>query len=214
LKNKIINLIIIHLISKMNPSAIVLDLDYTIWPFDCNKDVVAPFTMCQDGNIRDYYGRLANPYPDVPGIIAHIVDKGIPIIFASRNRSRDSIEALLRTIPIKCQDENINTIWDALMLPTQFHAYSSDGIGRGKDKHFSAIHKDTLINFNRMIFYDDLPENIAAAKAQGTTSILITNGLTWQKFSQGIVEWRSRKMHALTLDDIAMASMGVENIPV
>jgi len=216
LKKNIINLIIISLISKMNPSAIVLDLDYTIWPFYCNKDVVEPFTMCQDGNIRDRYGRLANPYPDVPGIIAHIVDKGIPIIFASRNRSKISIEALLRTIPIKCQDENINTIWDALMLPTQLHAYSSDGIGRGKDKHFAAIHKDTLINFSRMIFYDDIPENIVAAKTQGTTSVLLNRaqGLTWKKFSQGIVEWRSRKMHALTLDDLAMASMGVENIPV
>ena len=200
----------------MNPFAIVFDLDNTIWPFDCNKDVVAPFTMCQDGNIRDRYGRLANPYPDVPGIIAHIINARIPIIFASRNRSRVSIEALLRTIPIVCNDVNIKTIWDALILPTQFHAYSSDGIGKGKDKHFAAIYKDTLINFSRMIFYDDLPENIEAAKAQGTTSILINrnHGLTWKKFSEGIVEWRSRKLHALTLDDIAMASMGVENIPV
>lgn len=198
----------------MNPSAIVLDLDYTVWPFDCNKDVVAPFTMCEDGNIRDRYGRLANPYPDVPGIIAHIVNAGIPVIIASRNQSKGSIEALLRTIPIVCNDDNINTIWDVLMLPTQFHAYSSDGIGKGKDKHFAAIYKDTLINFNRMIFYDDLPENIAAAKVQGTTSILVTQGLTWKKFSEGIVAWRARKMHSLTLYDIANASMELENIPV
>jgi magnesium-dependent phosphatase 1 len=200
----------------MNPEAIVFDLDFTLWPFDCDKDVIAPYTMCDDGNIRDRYGRLANPYPDVPGIIAHIIDKRIPIIFASRNRSRGSIEALLRTIPIKCQSENIKTIWDALMLPNLLHAYSSDGIGKGKDKHFAGIYKDTSINFTRMIFYDDLLENIEAAKTQGTTSVLLSRhqGLTWQKFSQGIVEWRSRKMHALTLDDLAMASMGVENIPV
>jgi magnesium-dependent phosphatase-1 len=216
LKNKIINLFIIHLIPKMNPATFVFDLDYTIWPFDCDKDVIAPFTMCDDGNIRDRYGRIANPYPDVPGIIAHIIDKGIPIIFASRNRSRGSIEALLKTIPIVCHNENIKTIWDALMLPNLLHAYSSDGIGKGKDKHFAAIYNDTLINFTRMIFYDDIPENIEAARAQGTTSILLSRryGLTWQKFSEGIVEWRSRKMHALTLDDLAIASMGLENIPV
>ncbi len=200
----------------MNPATFVFDLDYTIWPFDCDKDVIAPFTMCDDGNIRDRYGRIANPYPDVPGIIAHIIDKGIPIIFASRNRSRGSIEALLKTIPIVCHNENIKTIWDALMLPNLLHAYSSDGIGKGKDKHFAAIYNDTLINFTRMIFYDDIPENIEAARAQGTTSILLSRryGLTWQKFSEGIVEWRSRKMHALTLDDLAIASMGLENIPV
>jgi magnesium-dependent phosphatase 1 len=200
----------------MNPGAFVFDLDYTIWPFDCDKDVIAPFTMCDDGNIRDRNGKLANPYPDVPSIIAHIIDKGIPIIFASRNRSRNSIKALLKTIPIMCYNKNIKTLWDALMLPNLLHAYSSDGIGNGKDKHFAAIYKDTLINFTRMIFYDDIPENIDAAKAQGTTSILLsrTHGLTWQKFSEGIVEWRSRKMHKLTLYDLAMASMEIENIPV
>jgi magnesium-dependent phosphatase 1 len=183
---------------------------------DCGKDVIAPYTLYHDGCILDYRGRLANPYSDVQNIIAYLVDSGITIIFASRNPDRNSIEALLKTIPINCQNKNIKTMWDVLASPTLLHAYSSDRIGNGKDKHFAAIYKNTLIPFSRMVFYDDQPGNINAAMAQGTTSILVnkSEGLTWQKFNDGINEWRSKNIPNVSLDDLGRSSKDVEYISI
>jgi magnesium-dependent phosphatase 1 len=188
----------------MNPSAVVFDLDYTIWPFDCDKDIIAPFTYDKNGNVLDRDGRLSNPYPDVPGIIAHIADAKVPIIIASKNSNIFSIEELLSKIKINCRNKKIKTIMDAI---SYIHAYSSDVNTKGKDTHFANIYKSSGINLKRMIFYDDNHENISCAKEQGITSIHITRstGLTWRKFNQGIHQWRSRNLPELTLDNLALA---------
>ena len=42
-----------------------------------------------------------------------------------------------------------------------------------------------------MLFFDDLPENIEAAAAQGTTGVLLGKlGLTWPAFTAGMRGWR------------------------
>lgn len=189
------------------PDLFVFDLDYTIWPFDCDKNVVAPFHNDEYGNVFDRYGTCANPYPDVAYIIGTIIDQGIPIAFVSRNPSRNSILQLLNTIPIVTKRAGVNTLGDALCIDDLLQAYSSKELSDAKNTHFAEIKKHTCINFNRMVFFDDLPQNIEAAKAQGTTSILVNRqeGLTWAKFTEGIEEWRARKIQKITLDDLAIA---------
>ena len=43
-----------------NPPLLVFDLDYTIWPYDCDKDVLAPFSRAPHGGVLDRYGRAVN----------------------------------------------------------------------------------------------------------------------------------------------------------
>jgi magnesium-dependent phosphatase 1 len=204
----------------VSPNLIVFDLDYTIWPFDCGKDVVRPFSRDLDGNITDFYGRNANPYPDVSNILGAIVDANINIAFASRNSDQKSIENLLRLIPINCYKKPYKTLWDALIIPSIYlHAYSNRNYGGargiGKDKHFTTIRQYTLIDYKRMIFFDDLIENIIDAREKGITSMLVgKEGLTTHNFIDAVNEWKNREIPAITIDDIAIASLSMSYIPI
>lgn len=180
----------------IKPDLVVFDCDYTLWPFDCDKDVRSPYIIHENGMITDYMYRKSNPYSDVISIIEGLVDADIPIAYASRNPSEYQIEQLLRSIRINPKAENkkhIQNMWDVLPSRLFFHAYSSHGSGPGKTKHFEAIKKATGISYNKMIFFDDLPENIYNARILGVTSILLTqkNGLTWRDINNGFNTWRS-----------------------
>lgn len=176
-----------------NPALIVFDLDFTLWPFDCDKDVIAPYTRNEQGVI-DSRGRWANPYVDVVGILGTLYHAKIPVAFASRNPSSESIKALLRTIPMPT-NEGEKTLWDVLPNEDYFHAYSTLGANRGKDPHFAALKMVTGVEFSDMLFFDDLPQNIQYAREQGTTSVFLDQqrGLTWVAFLRGIAEWRARQ---------------------
>ena len=85
--------------SDLTPKLVVLDLDFNVWPFDCNKFIQPPFTF--DGvNVIDKYGQLANPYSDVPYILKVLIELKIPVAIASRNPSSDICKSLLQTIKI------------------------------------------------------------------------------------------------------------------
>jgi magnesium-dependent phosphatase 1 len=197
-----------------NPEIVVFDLDWTLWPFDCDKDVIVPFTKHLYFNtIYDRYARPSNPYTDVPSIISALVDANIPFAIASRNPSAGPIEQLLRQISIypKTQSkQHITNIWDALPSREYFHAYSSAGYGNGKDRHFKAINAVSGVPFNRMLFFDDLPENIKHASIQGTTSILVNQktGLNWSAMISGITEYRNRMYPTVTVSTVTVRSEG------
>jgi magnesium-dependent phosphatase 1 len=180
----------------IKPELVIFDCDYTLWPFDCDKDVRAPYTIHENGLITDYMHRKSNPYPNVISIIEGLVDADIPIAYASRNPSEFQIEQLLKAIRIKPKNENkkhIQNMWDVIQSDSFFHAYSSYGGSSGKTKHFTAIQKETGISYSKMIFFDDLPENIWNARLLGITSVVVTqkNGLTWKDINVGFNAWRS-----------------------
>lgn len=187
--------VVARIFSGKNPDLLVFDCDFTIWPFDCDKNVISPFRAIPFGGIMDRFGRPANPYRDVQLLFAGIVDAGIPVAFLSRNPSAVYIEELLRCIKIQTKTRGEMSLWDAMPSREYFHAYSSGGIGKGKDKHFAALQKACSIPFHKMIFFDDLPENILAAQAQGTTAVLVgaKRGLNIEAMDAGIDLWRSKQ---------------------
>jgi magnesium-dependent phosphatase 1 len=173
---------------------LVFDLDYTIWPFDCDRDVLAPFAWAPFTNmVLDRYGRPAMPFKDVQSIIAAAVDAGITIAYASRNPSVGPIEALLRAIPIAPRKHpDVDSLWDALPSRDYFHAYSSGG-AKGKTKHFAAIQAASGVAYEDMVFFDDFDDNLTPARELGITSMKIERrGLSWDEVEMGVRRWRSR----------------------
>jgi len=178
--------------SGLNPKLVVLDLDFTVWPFDCDKHIRPPFIF--DGvNARDKFGQLANPYYDVPYILKILIELNIPVAIASRNPSSEFCKSLLQTIRIP---DSTLTLWDAIPSENLFHAYSSGGYGNGggKTKHFTNIQNFCNIAFSDMLFFDDNIENILVAQKSGVTSVHLSqaHGLTWGAFEAGLNGWRSR----------------------
>ena len=184
-----------------NPSLLVFDCDYTIWPFDCDKDVVAPFTKSIWAGVYDYFGRPSNAYHDVAGIFGAILDAGIPVAFLSRNPSADSVRQLLQALPCLNKVGAVEKyLWDTMPSPHYFHAYSSSGIGKGKDRHFTALQRVCGIPFADMVFFDDLLDNVQASSRMSVTSVhLKRHGLTVSAFIRGIEGWRRNRLPILNL---------------
>jgi hypothetical protein len=183
-----------EILNGYNPSIIVFDCDWTLYPYDCDKDRIAPFHRYETGDIVDVWGSWAHPYPDVPRILGAIVDAEIPVAYLSRNPSSGGVENLLQTIPLYSTRLGTKSLWDAMPSRAYFHAYSANGYGKGKDRHFAALYKETGIHPNRLLFFDDMRDNTEAASAQGTTSVLLGKpGLTWAAFTAGIGWWREQQ---------------------
>jgi magnesium-dependent phosphatase-1 len=177
--------------TPFNPSILVFDCDWTLYPYDCDKDRVAPFSRTPWGEIRDAYYRPSDPYNSVPAIFGAIADSGIPVAFLSRNSSSHQVRNLLSTIPCKAKTSlTPKTLWDTMPSHDYFHAYSSANTP-GKTRHFTALKAITGVEFGSMLFFDDLPDNIKVAQRQGTTSVLLNNGLTLEAFLSGLEAWRS-----------------------
>lgn len=190
-----------------NPPLFVFDCDYTIWPFDCHgperTDPQPPYTRAVDGHV---YGRnpyiysgtiLADPYPDVPYILGALYDAGIQVAFASRNRSADHIEALLKAIPLQSQHPRL-TLWDCLRGRRElFHAYS--GNQYNKLVHFNNLKSQSGIDFPNMVFFDDNRYNTSHAESIGIISILLfqATGLTWDTVKNVVDRWRASQVHAV-----------------
>ena len=186
---------------NVNPSLLVFDCDYTIWPFDCDKDVFAPFTKTTWSGVFDYFGRPSNAYHDVAGMFGAILDAGIPVAFLSRNPSAHSVRELLEALPCLNKVGAVEkSLWDTMPSPDYFHAYSSSGIGRGKDRHFAALQGVCGIPFANMVFFDDQIDNVEAASRRGVTSVhLKRHGLTVSAFIRGIEGWRRNRLPILDL---------------
>lgn len=175
-----------------NPSIFVFDCDWTLYPYDCDKERIGPFSWSPWNGVSDCYGRPSNSYIDVPSIFGAIIDTGIPVAFLSRNPSAAQVKQLLSVIPcITKVNQTKKCLLDAMPDDTYFHVYSSGGIGKGKDKHFSALKTASGIPFSEMLFFDDILENIQAAQVQRTTAVLLgKKGLIVEAFTDGLDSWR------------------------
>ena len=186
----------IEALKGKNPSILVFDCDWTLYPYDCDKQRIGPFDWSICYGVTDYYGRASNSYTDVPSIFGAIIDSKIPVAFLSRNPSSSQLRQLLSVIPcISKGGVVVNFLSDAMPSENYFHAYSSNGVGKGKDKHFAALKAVSGVPFKDMVFFDDLPENIQAANHQGTNAVLLgKKGLTVEAFEDGLKSWRERSV--------------------
>jgi HAD superfamily phosphatase (TIGR01681 family) len=177
-----------------NPKMVIFDCDWTLYGYDCDKDRLAPFH--RDPHTRivyDRFYRVSNPFKDVPSIVGAFVDAGIQVAFASRNSSSEQVKALLKTIPMYC-NEGVRSLWDAMPNESYFQCYSSLRGGRGKTGHFTQIRLESGVSFEDMLFFDDFPDNTLPATAMGITSVLLINrrGLQWDDVQMGIEQWRAK----------------------
>jgi magnesium-dependent phosphatase 1 len=189
-----------------NPPMLVFDVDYTLWPFDCDNQVIAPFNRSPYGGVHDRFGRPANVFTEVSSIFAAAVDAGITVAIASRNPSAGPVESLLRATPMAPRlRPELSCLWDAIPDRALFNAYSSGGM-KGKTKHFKEIQAVSGLPFGDMLFFDDIDENVLHARAMGVTAVRIERaGLTWAAVNKGIREWREARAALRAPDALAVA---------
>ena len=75
------------------PQCIILDLDYTIWPFYCEFVDIKKTTGGEDGDDLDLVRDAPRLYPDTMAIIEGIKAAGIKMAVASRTPTPDKVRA-------------------------------------------------------------------------------------------------------------------------
>lgn len=184
------------------PRLIVLDLDYTLWPFYSDIHVATPIRLVPNSNhlsLSDRNGELFSLFPDVPHILNLLSHLGIRIAVASKSPVGDLCREILKT----------------LRLPPQISSSSDDSAGNGsgtisskgrktieafdagleiyegtKLRHFEVIGKRTGIPFTEMLFFDDERPNFEVESLGVTMRLVGNKGLSWDELEKGIQKWR------------------------
>ena len=175
------------------PELCIFDLDYTLWPLDVDTHVSVPFTRTSGTGVLDAYGTRIDLYADVRRVLQTLREAGVAIAFASRTTDPAAAEALLRAMPLHDAPSQTLALWDVLPSPHFFQAYPSGGSGC-KTRHFAAIRAASGTAPADMLFFDDMKDNVDAARMGGVTSVhLSRSGLTWAAFQRGLQEWRKSR---------------------
>ncbi|KAM7201783.1 magnesium-dependent phosphatase [Naviculisporaceae sp. PSN 640] len=172
------------------PKLVVLDLDYTLWPFYSDIHVATPIKPAPNSNhlaLADRNGELFSLFPDAPYILNLLSHLGIRLAVASKSPVGDLCREMLKI----------------LRLPADGDATSSKGrktieafdcgleIYEGtKLRHFEVIGKRTGIPFNEMLFFDDERPNFEVESLGVTMRLVGNKGLCWDELEKGIQKWR------------------------
>ncbi|CAB3364947.1 Hypothetical predicted protein [Cloeon dipterum] len=136
------------------PKLIVLDLDWTLWPFHVEMDVDPPFKK-QSGKVVDRHGSEIKHFPEVPVLLEKLTSDGYEIAAASRTHEVEGAKQLLKLFG-----------WD------KYFSYKEIYPGC-KKTHFNMLKEKSGYNYSEMLFFDDdYYLNIKDSVSIGVTSVL------------------------------------------
>ena len=187
------------------PRLIVLDLDYTLWPFYSDIHISTPIRLVPSSHpptLADRNGEHFGLYPDAPHILRLVA--ALPhtrLAVASKSPVGDlcrEVLKLLRLPPPLVFAEGVEvpggggsekggpkrTI-DAFDAGLEIYEGT-------KLRHFEVLAKRTGIPFSEMLFFDDERPNLEV-ESLGVTMRLIRDGLTWEELEKGIMQWRGNQ---------------------
>ncbi len=153
----------------MTDRLIVFDLDFTLWDAggtwcDC---CTPPFSR-RHGRVIDARGGCIDPYPDIPRILEFCEVQGYLMATASRTDQPSWAKRIL----------------DLLELRDRF-AFEEIYPG-SKTRHFHALQRQSGLDFEQMIFFDDEHRNIHEVGDLGVQAVHVPRGMTWRLFEQAL----------------------------
>ncbi len=176
------------------PRLIVLDLDYTLWPFYSDIHItppIRPVPYSGQMSASDRNGEVFSLYPDVPYILQLISSlsgaRAVRLAVASKSPVGDLCRELLKLLRLpvpnaeKDKDKGRKTIE---VFDAGLEIYEGT-----KLRHFEVISKRAGIPCEDMLFFDDERPNREVEK-MGVTMRLVEDGLSWAELERGIQQWR------------------------
>ncbi|KAK0643752.1 acid phosphatase-domain-containing protein [Cercophora newfieldiana] len=177
------------------PRLIVLDLDYTLWPFYSDIHISTPVRAAAGPNpsaVTDRNGESFSLYPDAPHILhllSSLPSSPIRLAVASKSPVGDLCREVLKLLRLPAGPPAGTT-------PSTKTIEVFDGgleIYEGtKLHHFEVISRRTGIPYDQMLFFDDERPNREVEKL-GVTMRLVDDGLSWGELERGIHQWRRNR---------------------
>ncbi|KAF2704389.1 magnesium-dependent phosphatase-1 [Pleomassaria siparia CBS 279.74] len=166
------------------PKIMVFDLDYTLWPFWVDTHVTPPLKAQEGGlKVKDRYGEAFGFYSDVGGVLDALKQKSIQIAAASRTHAPDLGREMLKLLKIphtSSASQRAIDVFDHLQI------YPGS-----KTTHFERIHRDSGIEYEDMLFFDDESRN-KNVETLGVVMHLVRDGVSRDAIDSGVRSWRKR----------------------
>ncbi|KAI4654230.1 uncharacterized protein J4E78_007275 [Alternaria triticimaculans] len=174
------------------PKIVVFDLDYTLWPFWVDTHVTPPLKPVEGGlKVKDKYGEGFGFYNDVGGVLEALKHKNILIAAASRTCAPDLGREMLKLLKIPSANGPSSRAIDYF---DHMQIYPGS-----KTTHFQRIHRDSGIEYEEMLFFDDESRN-KNVEVLGVTMQLIKDGVTRDEIDRGVQSWRKRNGRTKALE--------------
>ncbi|KAI4909861.1 uncharacterized protein J4E92_010477 [Alternaria infectoria] len=174
------------------PKIVVFDLDYTLWPFWVDTHVTPPLKPVEGGlKVKDKYGEGFGFYNDVGGVLEALKHKNILIAAASRTCAPDLGREMLKLLKIPSANGSSSRAIDYF---DHMQIYPGS-----KTTHFQRIHRDSGIEYEDMLFFDDESRN-KNVEVLGVTMQLIKDGVTRDEIDRGVQSWRKRNGRTKALE--------------
>ncbi|KAI4944067.1 hypothetical protein J4E91_008922 [Alternaria rosae] len=174
------------------PKIVVFDLDYTLWPFWVDTHVTPPLKPVEGGlKVKDKYGEGFGFYNDVGGVLEALKHKNILIAAASRTCAPDLGREMLKLLKIPSANGSSSRAIDYF---DHMQIYPGS-----KTTHFQRIHRDSGIEYEEMLFFDDESRN-KNVEVLGVTMQLIKDGVTRDEIDRGVQSWRKRNGRTKALE--------------
>lgn len=162
------------------PKCIVFDLDYTLWPFIIDHQLLPPLRKVHN-KIYDHLNRQIKPYEDVPVILKTLrdkclIEKGEYICIASRATAKTQALQLFDLFS-----------WNSYFDCIQIYAGS-------KLKHMNEIKNElNLKNFTQILFFDDSKSNLDQTESLGLVGYKLSRhyGLSIPELIKGLKKYDS-----------------------
>lgn len=176
---------------RHKPKCIIFDLDYTLWPFILDSNVLPPFTFDSKTNkIIDHNKKHIQLYQDVYNIIIQLKQitkkDEIYLTIASRSSMKNYAVQLLEMFNILKYFDSIQ-IYSGTKLK-HVKNIRQELIENKQQKNVAA----NLIDFNQMIFYDDNKSNLQCVAKLGIVGHQVKRhyGLNYQELFDGILKYQ------------------------
>lgn len=175
------------------PRLIVLDLDYTVWPWYSDIHISTPVRAAPQSNhatFVDRNGESFSLYRDVPPILQLISSlPGTPIRLAVASKSPvgDLCREVLKLLRLPAggsggKGKKVIEVFDGGL-----EIYEGT-----KLRHFEVISRRTGVPFHEMLFFDDERPN-REVEQLGVTMRLVEDGFSWDELEKGVQQWRKKR---------------------
>ncbi|KAK3379667.1 acid phosphatase-domain-containing protein [Lasiosphaeria ovina] len=192
------------------PQLIVLDLDYTLWPFYSDIHVAPPLSKAGYSTLTDRNGEAFSLFPDAPHILRLLTSlRGTRLAVASKSPVGDLCRDMLKQLRLPGGGTPERFPWSPVPAAVEGGAPAAAEKGPrvievfdagleiyegSKVRHFEALFRRTGIAFTEMLFFDDERPN-RVVETLGVTMCLVpsSSGLSWHALDRGIRQWRANR---------------------
>ncbi|KAF1922966.1 magnesium-dependent phosphatase-1 [Didymella exigua CBS 183.55] len=166
------------------PKIVVFDLDYTLWPFWVDTHVTGPIKATEGGlKVKDRYGEVYGFYNDIGEILVALKAKNILVGAASRTHAPELGREMLELLKVPSSSGSSTRAIDYF---DHLQIYPGS-----KTAHFERIHRDSGIDYEEMLFFDDESRN-KNVEVLGVTMKLVPRGVSRDVIDEGVRSWRKR----------------------